>query len=46
VHRGPLEGLDGAMLRRHGRTRVLVAVDFVQQSASVEIDDYWLELVE
>ncbi len=46
VRRGPLEGLEGTMLRRHGRTRIVVAVNFIQQGASVEIDDYLLELVE
>jgi transcriptional antiterminator RfaH len=43
VRYGPLAGLEGIVLRRSGTSRLLVAVDFLQQGASVEIDDHVLE---
>ena len=43
VRQGPLAGLEGTVLVRRGHTHLLVAVDFLQQGASVEIDDYLLE---
>jgi transcription antitermination factor NusG len=45
VRVGPLMGLEGTVLRRHGSTRLLVAIDFLQQGASVDIDDSLLERV-
>jgi hypothetical protein len=43
VRRGLLEGLEGTILDRRGQTRLLVSVNFLQQGASVEIDDFMLE---
>lgn len=43
VRRGLLAGIEGTVLRRQGQTRLLVSVDFLQQGASVEIDDFLLE---
>ena len=43
VRRGPLEGLEGTVLDRRGQTRLLVSVNFLQQGASVDIDDFMLE---
>ncbi len=43
VRHGALAGLEGMVLSRRGQTRLLVSVDFLQQGASVEIDDYFLE---
>lgn len=43
VRFGPLQGLEGTALTRRGKTRVLVSVDFLQQGASIEFDDYLLE---
>jgi transcriptional antiterminator RfaH len=40
---GPLAGLEGTVLVRGGRTRLLVSVDFLRQGASVEIDEFQLE---
>ena len=45
VKRGPLSGLEGTVLKRHGETRLLVAVDFLQRGASIEIDDFMLESI-
>jgi transcriptional antiterminator RfaH len=46
VRRGPFAGVEGTVLTRRGKTRLLVAVDFLQQGASVEIDDFLLEPVD
>ncbi len=43
VRNGPFAGLEGVVLRRRGETRLLVSVNFLQQGASVEIDDFRLE---
>jgi len=43
VKQGPFADLEGVVLTRRGKTRLLVAVDFLQQGASVEIDDFQLE---
>jgi hypothetical protein len=45
VHSGPLAGLEGIVLRRGAETRLVVAVDFLKQGASVVIDDYMVESV-
>jgi len=43
VRSGPLAGHEGIVLRRRGETRLLVAVRFLQQGASVQIDECDLE---
>jgi len=43
VRRGPLVDLEGTVLSRRGQTRLLIAVNFLQQGASVEIDDFLLD---
>lgn len=43
VCRGAMEGIEGTIISRRGQTRLLVHVDFLQQGASVEIDDLWVE---
>jgi len=43
VKSGPFAGLEGTVLQRRGATRLMVAVNFLQQGASVEIDDFLLE---
>jgi transcription antitermination factor NusG len=45
IKAGPFRGTEGVVLRRNGKTELLVAVDFLQQGASLEIDDCMLELV-
>lgn len=45
VRSGPLAGQEGTVLRRRGETRLLVAVRFLQQGASVLIDECDLEKV-
>ncbi len=46
VRRGSLAGLEGTVLTRRGQTRLLVEVNFLQQGASVEIDDFLLETID
>jgi transcription antitermination factor NusG len=40
---GALRGLEGVVVKRHGKIRLLVAVTYLQQGVSVEIDDCALE---
>ena len=46
IRRGPLAGLEGTVLIRRGISRLLVSVDFLQQGASVAIDDHLLERID
>lgn len=43
---GSLSGLEGVVLRRRGPWRVYVGVEFVGQSAELEIDSALLEIIE
>jgi transcriptional antiterminator RfaH len=43
VRQGPFAGLEGMVLKRRGETRLLVSINFLQQGASVEIDDFMLD---
>jgi transcription antitermination factor NusG len=43
VRSGPFMGVEGVVLRRRGKIRLLVSVNFLQQGASVEIEDFRLE---
>lgn len=43
VRKGPMEGVEGVVVKRRGKTRLLVAVTLLQQGVSVEIDDFLLE---
>ncbi|OHB70355.1 MAG: hypothetical protein A2V70_08405 [Planctomycetes bacterium RBG_13_63_9] len=45
IRSGSFAGFEGAVLRRPGETRLVVAVDFLQQGASVLLDDCQLERV-
>lgn len=40
VRSGPLAGLVGTVLKRHGELRLLVTVHLLQQSVSLAIEDY------
>lgn len=46
VRHGPFCGLEGTVLTHRGGTRLVVAVDFLQQGASIEIEDAVLERLE
>lgn len=43
VRSGPFAGYEGQVIRREGRTRLLLAVHFLEQGASMEIDEGLLE---
>lgn len=43
IRTGSLRGLEGVVVKRHGKTRLLVAVTYLQQGVSVEIDDCAVE---
>ena len=45
IKQGPFAGFEGSILRREGETRLLVTVNFMQQGASVVLDDCLLEEV-
>ncbi|MEN6458601.1 MAG: transcription termination/antitermination NusG family protein [Thermoguttaceae bacterium] len=46
VRHGAFAGLEGTVLKRRAETRLLVSINFLQQGASVEIDDFFLEPLE
>jgi transcription antitermination factor NusG len=43
VKAGPMIGLEGRVISRRGACRLLVAVNFLQQGASVAIEDFMVE---
>lgn len=45
VKSGPLCGQQGTVIRRRGESRFLVSVQFLQQGASLEVDDCDLEIL-
>jgi transcription antitermination factor NusG len=45
IKNGPMAGMEGTVITRRGKMRLLVAVTMLQQGVSVEIDDYLLERV-
>jgi len=43
VKSGAMQGVEGTVICRRGRMRLLVAITFLQQGVSVEIDDWQVE---
>ena len=43
VKAGSMMGMEGMILKRRGKTRLLVAVSFLQQGVSIEIDSFLVE---
>jgi transcription antitermination factor NusG len=43
VRQGAFAGMKGVVLKRRGETRLLVSIDFLQQGASFEIEDFLLD---
>lgn len=43
IKTGALRGLEGTVVKRHGKIRLLVAVTYLQQGVSIEIDDCALD---
>ena len=46
VRQGPFAGLEGTVMKRRGQMRLLVSINFLQQGASVEIEDFLLEPID
>jgi hypothetical protein len=38
IVRGALEGMEGILIRKKGRLRVLVSINLIRQSAMIEVD--------
>ena len=45
VKSGPCIGFEGTLIKRHGKSRLVVRVEQLFQGASVEIEDYRLEAI-
>jgi transcriptional antiterminator RfaH len=45
IKSGPMTGLQGQVLKRRGERRLLVAVNFIQRGASLELGDWELERI-
>lgn len=43
VKTGPLKGMEGTVLKRHSTEVLLISIGFLQQGASIEIDDFQVE---
>ena len=46
IRSGSLAGLEGVVVRRRGRDRLLVVVEFLQQGASIELEDFQVERID
>ncbi len=46
IKHGAMAGLEGTVLVRRGKTRLIVAVTLLQQGVSVEVDDFSLEPID
>ena len=43
VRSGPFKGYEGIVIRREGKTRLLVSVEFLEKGVSMEMDEGVLE---
>jgi len=43
IKSGSMMGLEGLVFKRHGQSRLLIMVDFLQQGASIELPDWEVE---
>ncbi|MCU0981355.1 MAG: antitermination protein NusG [Pirellulaceae bacterium] len=43
IRNGPMSGFEGTIVQRRGSNRLLIAVNFLQQGVSVEINDFMVE---
>src|SRR6516162_1858884 len=46
IRHGAMAGMEGTVLVRRGKTRLIVAVTMLQQGVSVEVDDFSLERID
>ena len=45
IKSGPFNGIEGTMMSRRGTTRLLVAIHYLGQGVSIEIDDFQIETI-
>ena len=45
IRSGPLQGIEGFVEQRYGRTTVLLRLDFINQAAAVKVDADMLDLI-
>jgi len=45
VHSGPFQGLEGVVVRRKDRCRLIFSIDLIQRSLAIEVDEADLEAV-
>jgi len=45
VHSGPLQGLEGVIVRRKDRCRLIFSIDLIQRSLAIEVDEADIEAV-
>ncbi|PHR87472.1 MAG: antitermination protein NusG [Blastopirellula sp.] len=45
IKSGAFEGFEGTVIDRTKKTRLLIAVNYLQQGVSIEIEDYMLEVI-
>ncbi|MDA7980512.1 MAG: antitermination protein NusG [Pirellulales bacterium] len=43
IRSGPLRNIEGAIIRREGKSRLLISVKFLEQGASVALEDWEVE---
>ena len=46
IKSGLMKGLEGTIIKRRAETRLLVAVNFLQQGASIAVNDFMLEPID
>ena len=46
VRTGPFAGYDGKVIRREGKTRLLLSVRYLEQGVSMEIDEALLDVTQ
>lgn len=46
IRSGSLVGLEGTVIRRRGTQRLLVAVEFLQQGASIQLEDFQVQRID
>jgi len=46
VKRGPLEGIEAILVRNRGKFRLVLSVELVHKSATVEVDAWAVERVQ
>ncbi len=46
IRGGSLAGLEGTVIKRRGSERLLVVVEFLQQGASIQLDDFQVERID